>query len=1364
VESIVLLGLGFVALVIGGPIIALVRARGARRMAEQNQENERKLAERVLVLENQLQRLEGHFKSQTVVLDQALQELRTASTVREGRAPDATGQPEPPKPPIVAQSVESPSTQPPRPAAIVAPSTPALAVPPAAAIAKPTVPLAPSAPSAPPPAKAPAPITVPPPITPIPAPVAIPQPTAPSALLPIENPPALAPVTVRPAPAPPIVPPKIEMLRAPKPASHETAKRVLNMEEVLGTDWLNKLGMSILVIGVALFLAYEMRELGPAGKVLVGYVVSGGLLGAGIFYEGRERYRLLARVGIGGGWALTFFTTYAMYHVAPARVLNSQVLDLALLLAVAAAMVVHTLRYNSQVVTGFALLLGFITVTISKDNVYSLSAGAILALALVIIALRRRWYELEICGILASYLNHYYWLRPIIEPMGEHHHAFPEFVPSAALLIFYWLVFRVSYLLRRIPAPVGPNSVRPAGSVGPNGVRPEGERRSPLQEPQGEENVSTVAALLNTFLLLGLMKYQSVHPEWAFRFLLGLGAVEFVFGQLPIARRRRAAFVVLSVVGATLMVAAIPFKYSGETLPILWLAEAEALFLAGVFLDEIIFCRLGLLASMLVAFQLDRFALYQIFDSQWKGFHGGERIRGITEFAATTLVFYGDAHWLARRSRILAESRFERALLGLLSYVAGITAVIGIWWLAPEAWVAVGLAALGLALMVLASRTNIEEFVYQAHAAAFLAFLRLLVVNLGDQNIHHHLMLRLVTVGLAAVMLFACAYWSSLTRTDRVPFASSGHTWSASLVVGLLAWYEMEPVGAAQAWLLLALALLLIGRAHRLPYLRWQAYLALAFSFVQLNYFALQQIFDPQWKGLHGVELLRGIMEFSAATLIFYSAAHSLGRRSSSVAESRGEAAVLSGLSYAAAVTAVIGIGWLAPEAWVAVGFAALGLTLMVLGSRTNIREFVYQAHGAAVLAFLRVLVVNLGGLSIHQHLQVRLVTVGLAAAMLYAIAHWSGLPRTPSVRYASSGHTWTASLLVGLLAWYELRPLSVALAWTLLGLALFEIGRARRLPQLRLQAYLAFVFSFMRLFFVNFNAAGLPGELSPRFYTTVPLALAFFYVYSVLDASGNLEEPQGRTTGPALQAIAALAHDRRWKAAEMLCFLGTFTLAGWARFELEADWVVAAWAAMIWALLAIAWRYQKRIFLHQGLLLGAAVLLRTTLHNFYQRSYFPAPRWQSRSLTVGVTIALLFAALPFAFQLRRSPERNLVKPGLWRRAFNALESRPEQVFFFIPFFLLTVLLALEVPKGMVTVSWGVEAVAVFLLALAVGERSYRLSGLGLLLLCVGKIVVIDVWNLHPRDRYLTFIVLGVALLGVSFLYTRYREAIRQYL
>ena len=82
----------------------------------------------------------------------------------------------------------------------------------------------------------------------------------------------------------------------------------------------------------------------------------------------------------------------------------------------------------------------------------------------------------------------------------------------------------------------------------------------------------------------------------------------------------------------------------------------------------------------------------------------------------------------------------------------------------------------------------------------------------------------------------------------------------------------------------------------------------------------------------------------------------------------------------------------------------------------------------------------------------------------------------------------------------------------------------------------------------------------------------------------------------------------------------------------------------------------------------------------------------------------------------------------------------------------------------MVTVAWALEAFAVFIFALGVGQRSFRLAGLGLLLLCVGKIVVVDIWGLTPRDRYLTFIVLGTLLLVVSYLYSRYRETLRRYL
>ncbi|MGH9642573.1 MAG: DUF2339 domain-containing protein, partial [Terriglobales bacterium] len=451
--------------------------------------------------------------------------------------------------------------------------------------------------------------------------------------------------------------------------------------------------------------------------------------------------------------------------------------------------------------------------------------------------------------------------------------------------------------------------------------------------------------------------------------------------------------------------------------------------------------------------------------------------------------------------------------------------------------------------------------------------------------------------------------------------------------------------------------------------------------------------------------------------------------------------------------------------AWCAVG-CALALAARYLGPSEsadrdslapNFRDLCYQANFLAFVAVLRVFAINLQDTEKYHGMSLRLITIAVVCALLYITSRWSGDDdriRGISFRQhiyshaqlATVAYTWSASFLLALLAWYELRSVSVADAWMVTGLVLFEIGLERQKLSLRLQGYVGLAASFVRIFFVNLNASGNPGEISPRFYTVVPLALGFFYVYWRLHETDQ----------------ALTKSEQRFHAVDLCCWLGTITFAMLIRFEMEPDWVAAAWAALALGLLVVAWRNGRRVFLHQSLLVVAGVLFRTVTHNFYERSYFPASGWESRWITAGAAIALLLLALPFAYQLRRKNEPSS-ETGLVRLLQSAVQ-RPEQIFFFIAVGLLTALVGVEMRHGMVTLSWGVEGVAVFILALWLGERSFRLTGLGLLLLCVGKILLVDVWKLDPRDRYLTFIVLGAALLLVSFLYTRNREALRQYL
>ena len=757
---------------------------------------------------------------------------------------------------------------------------------------------------------------------------------------------------------------------------------------------------------------------------------------------------------------------------------------------VAAGMVAHSLRYRSQAVTALAFLLAYSTVTISHVTVYSLAAGVVLSLALVFTVLRMQWYELEVLGLLAAYLNHFYWLYQIIDPMHGHKHPFPEFVPSAAILLSYWLIFRVSYILHQ-------------------------------PENQAQERIATAAALLNSFGMLGLFKYQSLHPEWAFYALLALGAAEVAMAMFA-RTRRRVAFTVLATIGVTMLFAALPFRFSMMNVSTLWVAGTEALLLVGIVTRESVFRRLSFVAAVAAAIQMLSVDTARIIGVRADDALPGRVLPLGFALAFAAVVYYANSHVVPRRWCDLFDD-LDLRILRLLSYGGLLLAAAGLWIALPGVEAAPAWACAALLLAWLSLRLNSTDLKVQADVLAAASVFRTVEFNLQTTAHWGHLPQRLLTVAICAAAL----YLGSRIRP--------GYTW-----------------------------------ADKLPIL--------------------------------------------------------------------------------------------------------------------------------------------------------------------------------PSLIPAL--YSWVGSALVGTLLWYELRSVSIAPAWALFGLVLVEIGLSRRSLQLRLQGYVALAGCLVRVFTANLAASGLPGSVSPRLYTVVPIVLIFFVLYMRLNREQSSLHPRERR----LYA----AEDNAWAA--LACFVAL------VRFELQPDWVVAAWAALVPVLLAVAWRSGRLLFLHQALVLTWLTVFRGAMHNLYERDIIPAPFLYSRALCISISCTLLLLSLAIAYQMRGSQAAADEQAPRWKRALTAMARHPEQVLFFAPFALIISLLGAEMSKGLLTVSWSVLGVATFLFALWVGERSFRLAGLGLLLVGVGKIAVVDVWSLSARDRYLTFISMGSALLLVSFLYTRFREAIRQYL
>ena len=1085
------------------------------------------------------------------------------------------------------------------------------------------------------------------------------------------------------------------------------AEKVSAFEETLGTNWLTKLGIVMLVIGVALLGIFELRAMGPAGKVVLSYLTSVVLLAGGIAVEKRANYQLLGRAGIGGGWALLFFSTFGMYHVAAMRVLDSLTLDCVLMLAVAVGMAAHTLRYRSQFVTGLAFLLGYTTVALSENTVYSLLAGAMLAIGLIGIVLRMGWFELEVFGILSTYLNHLYWLYRLLGIDGANGRRFEEYTASTLILALYWVTFRISYLARQI-------------------------------QNEREEHLSTAAALLNAGLLLGALKFQSVRPELAYVALLAVGVFEFVCAQIAGRRNRREAFIVLSVLGSALVLAAVPSHYSGNNVAILWLVGAEVFLIAGAMVKEVVFRRIGLLTGLLVGAHLVAVDFRALVHARLAG---EARVpESAVLFGLCAIVLYMNAMGIERKWREFFTDGLDGGLLTTHSYVAAFSAAACVWAGFTGDWTALAFAAVMLTIAALAR--NFESPHLHAHYAVLgaVTLYRAVAINAHFETPRGtHLAMRLATLPLVAGAFYAATKLAALGEEQGLEIFRGFFAAAGTGLLGLLIWTEAPEAWQPVALVALAIALAEAGRGLRYTPLVWHANVLGAFG--ALRAFFLDYHAEPRvWPG---ISLHLAVICLTAGGL------YVLARRAAPREELQRATAFLH--SFAATGLLALLAYYEAPNGWLAPLWAGFALVLTVIDRRWEADDLRWQAHLLSLLALVRCLTANLHIAAVWHGLSVRLLSLAIVAAVFYAMVRLVRLPEEWRAKEMHYAYSWAASAVVALMLWYELKPMSIAVGWAAFGLVLFEFGLLRKGAQFRYQGYVALVASFVRIFFANLTV-NVPGTFwNERTLTVLPLALIFFFVYAQLPEIEAAQRDSGVGAEPKFPTDALMAT------------LGTASVAALFYFQIRSEWVVTVWGAMSFALLGTALLMSRPVFQYQALAMTLLTFVRGMAHNLFGASYFAGTDWTGRYAVLGAAVALLLAGLVFAFPLR---ERGAILQGEGqaRRAIRAIAGRPEQVQFFTAIVLLTFMLALKMRAGMVTVSWGIEGVLVILLALAVSERSFRLTGLGLLLLCVGKVLVRDAWDLQPRDRYVTFIIVGLALLLVSYLYSRYREAIRQFL
>ena len=335
------------------------------------------------------------------------------------------------------------------------------------------------------------------------------------------------PVVERPAPAPPLPSSFRPPLEPPAAPAHRTSE---DWEALIGGNWVNKLGVFVAVIGLALLLNYAWDQVGAPGRIALSLAASFALLISGVVFERREKYRNFAYGLLGGGWAALYTTVYAMYAVPAAKILDNAFAATLLLLAVAAGMIVHSLKYRSQAVTGLAYFLAFVTLAISQVTTFGVLMLIPLAASLLYIAYRNAWNRFALFGLVATYLT-----------CGLHRDTGSPLWQTQGLFLLYWLLFEAFDLLRADPW------LLPLNGLG--------------------------------FLALSAGKWTHAAPDQMWQLAAGAAAL-YLAGAL--ARTRTGRWKPAVLFNAALAATAIVLKLHDQWLALALLIEAEIYYLAGV--------------------------------------------------------------------------------------------------------------------------------------------------------------------------------------------------------------------------------------------------------------------------------------------------------------------------------------------------------------------------------------------------------------------------------------------------------------------------------------------------------------------------------------------------------------------------------------------------------------------------------------------------------------------------------------------------------------------------------------------------------------------------------------------------------------
>ena len=358
------------------------------------------------------------------------------------------------------------------------------------------------------------------------------------------------PVAVRPATTETVTRQTITAPSSQTPQRIDSRSRNA-MEDFIGTNLLNKVGMGVLVLGIGFGTKYSIDHglIDPLTRIVLGYLSGIALLGLAMRL--RNSHEAFSAVLLSGGMAVLYFITYAAYSFYG---LIPQVPAFILMVLFTFFTVFASLRYDVEMIAIIGLVGAYAVPILLSDGsgriVILFSYMTVINSGILFLAFRKYWKRLYYISFILTWLTFASWYAFSFE---RDTHVWI----SLAFSTIFFLTFYITFLAYKI-------------------VR---------KEDLGKWDV--VCMLFNSFLYFGY-GYLTIESIIAGEQYLGLftvwtALIHFIACMVIYKTQDRFGDIFYFVAGMVLvfLTIAVPVQLDGNWVTLVWAMEAALLFWIG---------------------------------------------------------------------------------------------------------------------------------------------------------------------------------------------------------------------------------------------------------------------------------------------------------------------------------------------------------------------------------------------------------------------------------------------------------------------------------------------------------------------------------------------------------------------------------------------------------------------------------------------------------------------------------------------------------------------------------------------------------------------------------------------------------------